>query len=158
MCPTAFFYQLIIVGIVLLAIYGYRRMLQSTKQNITTLSGLLEVPTVNSRFLNLSLEGFYKERKVVLFYLFLSHNNNFVNPSMEPRIVLKKEPFFCIDYPKITEHTHLKKGKVVYNCRRPFGIIEASNFSWGNIRVFSEEEFRDILEELTQAAQMVESK
>jgi hypothetical protein len=156
MCPGTFFLQLAILGIILVSIYGYRRMGEMVGLNFDTLSRILEAPVVNSRFLQPSLEGYYKGRKVILSYLFLAPYNNFVNPHIEPRAILRKQNFFCLDYPSITEHTTLKGKRIGYNCRRPFGTIEKSNFSWGNIRVYSEEEFRAILEELTQAAEIVE--
>ncbi|MDD5653868.1 MAG: hypothetical protein PHT31_06910, partial [Candidatus Omnitrophica bacterium] len=141
-----------------LAIYGYRRMVQFARTNIEALSKLLEAPNQNSGFLKLSLEGFYKGRKIILTYFLISDSNNFINPSIEPRAVYIKQKLFSLDYPSITEHTQLRKNRIFYNCRKPYSILEKSNFSWGDIRLFTEEEFRQILEELTQAAEIVERK
>lgn len=156
-CPNLFLPQLLIIAAILFSIYGYRRMHERARSNIDSLSRLLQAPSPNSGFFRPSIEGYYKGRKVVLAYSLSSKSYNFLNPFMEPRIPLKKQKLFLIDYPKITEHTQLRGGRIYYNCRLPIGKIEASNWSWGGIRIFSEGEFRDILEELTQAAQIVES-
>jgi len=156
MCPVNQIYIFLILFVMWLAIYGYRRMSQFARTNIEVLSKLLQTPNQISSFLKLSLEGFYKGRKIILTYFLTSDSNNFLNPSIEPRAIHRKQKLFSLDYPSITTHTQLRKNRIFYNCRKPYGILEKWNFSWGDIRLFTEEEFRAILDELTQAAEIVE--
>jgi hypothetical protein len=155
MCPNLFFLQLAILAVLLVIIHGYRRMGQMARENFDTLSRILEAPVEHSRFFQPSLEGYYKGRKVILSYVFIE-GNNFLNPHIEPKAILRQQRPFCLTYPKITEHTYLKGKRISYNSRR-FSLTIGPGYAWGDIRVFSEEEFRNILEELTQAAHIVES-
>jgi hypothetical protein len=159
MCPSNLFLQFAIIIALLAMVYGYRCMFKNAKLNFRTLAGLLEAPLEKKGFLKMSLEGHYKGRKVNLTYLFTSKNNNFFGPSIELRFPVKKQKLFCIDYQRVTQSTQLKGNRVFYNPRiGSFALWckDASRTSWGDIRVYSEQELNGILEELTQAAETVE--
>ena len=155
MCLVTFFYQIIIVGMVLLVIYSYRWMFKTSEENFEILSGLLESPAVKSWYLVRSLEGYYKGRKITLCYFIGDNNsNNFLGPSIEPKYILRKQKFFCLNYPKPTKNTVLMNNKIYYNSlRSPFKNLD---WLWQSIRSFSAEELTGALEELTQAAEIVE--
>jgi len=120
--------------------------------NIANFSEFLE--QVNSG--RMRLEGYYRGRKVVLSYFTMgSRSNNFIAPCIEP-LVEPKQKFFRLTNPRITENTVLVGKKIYYNCRRGLADLWSAD-RWGNIKVFSKDEIPAVLEELVQAAEIVES-
>ncbi|MBF0489780.1 MAG: hypothetical protein HQL15_04075 [Candidatus Omnitrophica bacterium] len=69
---------------------------------------------------------------------------------IRPRISLSKQPLLMLDYPKVTEETYLN-GDRIYG--RPSAFLGSSIF-WTNLNI---EDFISVLEELTRAAEIVES-
>jgi hypothetical protein len=101
------------------------------------------------------LEGYYKGRKITMSYsMTQNNNNNFLGPSIEPKYILKKQKLFCLSYPKPTRNTVLMNNKIYFNNSR--NSVRNFDWFWKNISLFSREEFVSILEELTQAAEIVE--
>jgi hypothetical protein len=100
------------------------------------------------------VEGYYKGRKVALSYSTSENNSNSFGPSIEPRIIVKRK-FFLFDNPSVTENTKLISNKIYYT-EKGFYENLSSAFAWGNIRLYSGEEFLMMLEELTLAAEKLE--
>lgn len=154
MCLNALFLQLVIIGALFIGIYGYRKMFQNARINFENLSGLLQSPCSYGLFPKMTLEGYYKGRRVVLSYFMFGNNANFLGPYIEPRVSFRQS-IFSLHYRGITENTKLIGNKIYYNRLGPLKQFKWSLY-WGNIRLFGRDEFSGILEELTRAAEMVE--
>jgi len=141
---------LLILCLLLLLFYSYRRIYEKASLNIDTLSLYLEAPQISKGFLNstLKLEGFYKGRKVILNYIMGEHNAS--GPAMELRHMIKPQKNFLFNYPRPTQNTQLRGNKVWYIRYDPF------RGGWGNIPVYSDQELREILEELKNSAEIAE--
>jgi len=154
MCTNKLFFQLLIIGAIFIGVYGYRKMFQNARANFDSLSGLLASPCSYGLFPKMTLEGYYKNRKVVLSYFMFGNNVNFLGPYIEPRAEVEQK-FFSLNYRGVTENTKLIGRKIYYNRLGPLKRYSWSLY-WGNIKVFSRDEFLNILEELSRAAEIVE--
>ena len=154
MCLGSFPYQILVLIVVSFVIYSYKRMFDNSMANIKTLSGLLESPSVKSDYFVRSIEGYYKGRIIKHTYFMYDNNYGFMGPCVELRYPVNKSRLFCISYPRPTQNTFLKGNKVYYNrVRSPF---KHTDWLWNNTGQLSKQEFTDILEELSRAAQIAE--
>ncbi len=156
MCPNTFFLNCLIVLAVSAAIYGRFRMYENAMSNLEFLARFLEQSAVTQRYLiYLSTTGHYKGRKVGLGYSILEKKNGASCSAVfvEPHGNLKKQPFFLLRYPKPTLKTELKGKRVYYVSPNSFKNVPA----WSDAPTLLQSEVIDILEELTQAAEIVES-
>jgi hypothetical protein len=105
--------------------------------------------------IHFDLEGFYQGRKVGYSYRMSSERSNSdYNIWIEPKANFPKQGWFLIDYPRPTSNTRLMKGRIFYH-RRDF--FRGGFFNPGNLILLTPEEIREILEELTRAAGLVEA-
>ena len=157
MCPNNFL-MLIGVGFALLLLaYSYNRQIQNAHSNGATVEAFLQTAVLRSKFfgINFDLEGYYRDRRVVYRYRMSSERSHSSDDIyIEPKITLPKQCWFLVDYPRPTPHTRLMKGRIFYDNRTFF---RGGFFNLGNLVLLTSEEVRDILEELTQAASLVES-
>ncbi len=157
MCPSNFLMLLAVVGAFCLLIYSYHRQIQNAHSNRSMIEPLLQASVTKPRFfgIHFDLEGSYQGRRVGYFYRMSSERSNSdYNIWIEPKVALPKQGWFLVDYPRPTPHTRLVKGKIFYHKR---SFSQGGLFNPGNLLLLTPEETREILEELTQAAGLVEA-
>jgi hypothetical protein len=154
MCPVSAFYLFMIVVVVFIVIYSYRRLYERADLAIDSFSEVLEGVSVNNSFLVKSLTGFYKGRKISISYFMGDNENNNINPCIEVRCPVQKEKLFVLSYPRPTQNTFLKGNKVYYN--RAIDSLKRGEWLFNNIGQLSKQECLEILEELSRAAEIVE--
>jgi hypothetical protein len=158
MCPRTFNLQILILLAVGVMIYAYRRQIERAGINAETVKSFLKAPEMRYGVLgiNFTLEGWYKDRKVVYFYRLDSEcNGSDYNLYMEPKHAVPTNRFFILKYPRPTQNTCLRGNKVFYSKWSP---LRGGFLNLGGMALFSEEEIRAVLEELAQAAEQVENK
>ena len=156
MCPTLFNLQILILLVVGVGVYAYKRQVERARINAEVVKSLLKASEMRLGFLgiNFTLEGWYKDRKVAYFYRLDSEcNGSDYNLYIEPRYVLPAQRFFTLGYPRPTSNTSLRGNKVFYSKCSP---LRGGLFNIGGMALFTEEELKGILEELTQAAEQIE--
>lgn len=156
MCPTLFNLQILLLLLVGVGLYSYKRQVERARINAEVVKSFLKAAQVRQGFLgiNFTLEGWYKDRKVIYFYRLDSEcNGSDYNLYMEPRYVLSMQRFFTLRYPRPTQNTFLRGNKVFYSRCSP---LRGGLFNIGGMALFTEEELKGILEELTQAAEQIE--
>ncbi len=155
MCPATFSLQIFILLIVGVIIYSYKRQIERGHINAEVVKSLLKAPEMRYTFLtiNFTLEGWYKDRKIVYFYCLDSESNGSkYNLYIEPKYGLPAKKFFILSYPHPTQNTILRGGKIFYSKWSPL----RGGFFNGGMALFTVEELRGILEELIQAAEQIE--
>lgn len=150
MCPQTSFLQFIVGILLLMLLFQVMRIYKSAKANFKVLSKLLQSPQINWFLVFIRLEGFYKGRKIVLTYWLLSGEGaaQSVEFYIEPRCNLRRQKFICLSYPHPTKNTMLR-GKRLYYIDRNF-IKRADR------ERYADQEFLDILKQLTQVAETIE--
>jgi len=151
MCPNTFLLYVAIFAAGIFAIYIYRRLFESIEINFITLSGLLQAPQKYSSFLRTYIEGYYKDRKVTLICPHFDEGKSRIF-YIEPRRIPTPQKAFLFFYPRPTNNTQWKGRKIYYS---PGGAIVRLRESY--FAIYSREEYAQILEELTEAADKVES-
>jgi hypothetical protein len=158
MCPRTFNLQILILLSVGVMIYAYRRQIARAGINAEAVKSFLKSPEMRYGILgiNFTLEGWYKDRKVVYFYRLDSESNGSdYNLYIEPKYVVPANNFFMLKYPRPTQNTYLRGNKVFYSKWSP---LRGGFLNLGGMALFAEDEIRVVLEELTQAAEQVENK
>jgi len=156
MCPILFNLQVLLLLLVGVGLYSYKRQVERARINAEVVKSFLKVTQMRQGFLgiNFTLEGWYKDRKVIYFYRLDSEcNGSDYNLYIEPRYVLSAQRFFTLRYPRPTPNTFLRGNKVFYAKCSP---LRGGLFNIGGMALFTEEELKGILEELTQAAEQIE--
>lgn len=149
MCIPSIFYQFLIGILLLVIVFQTKQAYNNAKINFGVLSKLLVTPQTKWGPLSIRLEGFYKGRKAVLNYWLLGGDGIYqVEFYIELRRSLKRQKFICLRYPSPTEGTFLKGKRLFYSDH---------HFRKKTNRTYTEQEFADILEKLTLAAEMVEN-
>lgn len=146
MCPIAHF-QIIFIAAIALGIYFFyfRPRLRRKYEHIARfLNAELRYP-----FLYFAVEGFYKGRRVKIdSYV----KNNVLRFHIEPRIVPKEPPVFSLFYPAPTRNTVLAGRRIYYR----FSLGMKMKLIYTNYD-FPDAGLSEIFEELTRAAQIVET-
>jgi hypothetical protein len=158
MCPSNLLHLLAIPVVFIAVIHSYKRQRDNAGANARILSGLLQSPAEINGFFNVNfiLEGVYKNRKVGYAYVLSSHARSpYCSIFIEPRLAAqnRKTPVFQWSYPRPTRNTVLRNGKIHYSQE---DIIEG--FVWGGLALIDQIKAREVLEELSQAAEIVEKK
>ena len=156
MCPTFFNLQILLLLMVGVMIYSYKRQIERARINAEVVVSFLKATEMRQGFLGISftLEGWYKDRKVVYFYRLDSESNgSSYNLYIEPKRVLPAQRFFIMGYPRPTPNTFLRGNKVFYAKCSP---LRGGLLNVGGMALFTAEELKGILEELTQAAEQIE--
>src|SRR5262245_14053315 len=94
------------------------------------------------------VNGSYKGRPITATVRFGEGGG--LSISIQPKRIHEKQPLFMIDYPSVTENTHRVGNTIAYSNSRTTRAV----FS----REWSRDDFIPILEELTRAAEQVESR
>ncbi|HRZ14917.1 MAG TPA: hypothetical protein P5110_05330 [Candidatus Omnitrophota bacterium] len=158
MCPSNLLHLLAIPAVFIAVIHSYKRQRDNAGANARILSGLLQAPAEINGFwnINFTLEGLYRNRKVGYAYVLSSHARSpYCSLFIEPRFSAQnqKTPVFQWSYPRPTRNTVLRGGKIHYSRE---DIVEG--FVWGGLAVMDKFEAQKVLEELSQAAEIVEKK
>jgi len=157
MCPNNFLMLLAVFAALLLLVYSYGRQVRTAHANLETVKGLLETPEVEYKFfgINFDLRGRYQGRRVVYVYRMSDERSSAdYDISMEPRVALPEQKWFLVDYPRPTQNTRLIREKIRYSKR---SFFRGGLFNLGNLLLFSPEEVREVLQELSEAARRVET-
>jgi hypothetical protein len=136
-----------------LDIFLWRRAFQKALVNVRTLSELLECPSVKRGFLNfsVSIHGYYLTRKVSFSYRFPSENGVVFGPDIEMKKQPEKTSFFArYRHHKLTNSTFRVGNRIYY-------LLPRHLFFFKEVVIISREKFQFILDELTGAAEKVES-
>jgi hypothetical protein len=147
-----------IVFIVAVLLYSYKRQIERARINAEMVESFLASAEYYYGLLgiNFVLQGYYKDRRVTYFYrLDSEYNGSRYNLYIEPKRELPRQPFFMFSYPRPTPHTQLRGNRIYYDRWSP---LRGGVFNLGGVALFTEEELRDALEELTQASQTLETK
>ena len=102
MCPNTFNLQILIILVLGVMFYAYKRQIERAQINAEVVKYFLKATEMRYGFLNINftLEGWYKERKVVYFYrLDPESTGSDYNIYIVPRHSLPAKKFFLLSYP-----------------------------------------------------------
>jgi len=118
--------------------------------NFDTLGTLIQSSERVNSFYQANISGYYKGRRVELQCPFFEKGRSRIF-FIEPLNVATAKKLFMLEYPRPTMNTQLKNNKVFFSP----GVFFSTGESY--YKIYSKEEFVQILDELTEAAHNVES-
>ena len=150
MCPFSILLFPIIILVFALVIISRRTTYDKADANSQIFIGLVEQATFKKGLLGsgFTIEGFYKGRKVILRFIMGGDNSDIFDLSMEVRANPQKQKLVIFRYPRPTENTELRGNLLRYISRR--GIFNPFP------PLYTEEEYRQMLEELSRVAVKIE--
>lgn len=151
MCPNRLFLYLFFLALSAVMFYIYRRLLACIRENLDTVSRLLQAPQREPSFLRAILSGYYKGRKVRIVFPYTDEGSPMVF-SIEPRQIPHPQKTFLLSHPRPTSNTQWR-GTKVYFSRAGISFRKAQSY----YKIYREDELKEIIDELSEAAEKVES-
>ncbi len=145
---------LIILPLIVCAGWFIKIRLDRTLENVELVSNYLNRFQIKKSIFSVSIKGYYKNRPVE-WRGYPSEDDNLVDILRGFRIEIEKKPLFLPDQSRPTPNTQLRGNKICYTPVFRSGLDRFSNLL--SIPVLGSSQVEDVLEELTQAAEIVEA-